>query len=341
MLPGTPTPLATSPPPLSLLRHKPFLCWVGAVLATWSVLAWCWLTPAFAAEFVHYPLTMVVGAFVAGSTPQGGGAVAFPVLSVFFEVDRVLARDFSLMVQSIGMTSASVFLLGQREARRRCRAFVWWLPTAALGFLFGMLTLQHLRGDLIQALFLGLLAAFAIAYWRSDHRGVEHEVRAHGPRDHAIVALTLFVGGIATSLFGTGADILLFTTLTTWFAVRERAATEVSIVLMAALSIAGFCWRGLVEQALSEAQIRTWLLAVPVVLVMAPLGTWVLTRISAEWILRAVVALDLSQLLWFNLQTPSWHRAGWSAGVGAIAFFACSWLMLRLARRRRREVLAA
>lgn len=36
---------------------------------------------------------MVLGAFVAGLTPEGGGAVAFPVLSVFFNIDRVLARD--------------------------------------------------------------------------------------------------------------------------------------------------------------------------------------------------------------------------------------------------------
>ena len=38
----------------------------------------------FLQDHWHYPLIMVLGAFVAGLTPEGGGAVAFPVLSVFF-----------------------------------------------------------------------------------------------------------------------------------------------------------------------------------------------------------------------------------------------------------------
>ena len=69
----------------------------------------------FLVEHWYYPVTMVVGAFVAGSTPEGGGAVAFPVLSIFLNIDRVLARDFSMMIQSVGMTSASIFILTRRN----------------------------------------------------------------------------------------------------------------------------------------------------------------------------------------------------------------------------------
>ena len=41
-------------------------------------------------------LTMIFGSFVAGSTPQGGGAVAFPVFTKVLEVPPPVARSFSL-----------------------------------------------------------------------------------------------------------------------------------------------------------------------------------------------------------------------------------------------------
>lgn len=323
------------------MPNRVFLAWLCAVLLPWAALASHWLTWDFVRAHAYYPLTMVLGAFVAGSTPQGGGAVAFPVLSVIFEVDRALARDFSMMVQSVGMTSASIFLLTQPNARGRYRQLCWWLPVAALGFVTGMLLLQDLRVPLIQSLFLGTTCAFAIAYLRSDHRGSESDVRMRRPRDTALLVATLFVGGLATSLFGTGADILLFTLLVTWFAMKERAATEMSIVVMAALSLLGFAWRGAVEGSLTTFQLRTWLTAVPVVLIMAPLGTFVLTRISAERLLRVIVLLNLAQLGWFNLHAPSLEKTSWSLGCGAVALAGFSWGMLRLARRRRGAVLGA
>lgn len=342
MLPAPRSPtLPPHPDKPTFLQSRPFLVWIAVVLTTWGVLAWQWLTPAFVAENCYYPLVMFVGAFVAGSTPQGGGAVAFPVLSVFLDVDRSLARDFSLMVQSIGMTSASVFLLSQPGALRRYRPLAWWLPTATAGFVFGMLLLQELRDQVVQGLFVGGMAAFALAYWRSDHRGVEHEVRMRRWLDRLLLGSVLFLGGIATSLFGTGVDVMMFTLLVTWFAMRERHATELTIVVMASLSVVGFVWRGLVENALTEYQVRTWLSAVPVVLIMAPVGTLVLTRISAEWLIRGIVVLNLMQLTWFNVHHPSWPKAALSLGVGAAAFGLCSWLMLRLARRRRAVVVAA
>ena len=37
-------------------------------------------------------VTMVFGSFVAGSTPQGGGAVAFPVFTKVLDIDASVAR---------------------------------------------------------------------------------------------------------------------------------------------------------------------------------------------------------------------------------------------------------
>ena len=35
-------------------------------------------------------------------TSEGGGAVAFPVMTLLLKIDPKVARDFSLMVQSVG-----------------------------------------------------------------------------------------------------------------------------------------------------------------------------------------------------------------------------------------------
>ena len=35
-------------------------------------------------------------------TSEGGGAVAFPVMTLLLKISPTIARDFSLMVQSVG-----------------------------------------------------------------------------------------------------------------------------------------------------------------------------------------------------------------------------------------------
>ena len=44
---------------------------------------------------------------IVGMTSEGGGAVAFPVMTLAFGIKPMVARDFSLMIQSCGMTAAA------------------------------------------------------------------------------------------------------------------------------------------------------------------------------------------------------------------------------------------
>ena len=48
---------------------------------------------------------MIVGATVGGMTSEGGGAVAFPVMTLALGIQPSIARDFSLMIQSCGKIS--------------------------------------------------------------------------------------------------------------------------------------------------------------------------------------------------------------------------------------------
>ena len=53
---------------------------------------------------------MVFGSFIAGSTPIGGGTIAFPVMSAL-GVPAPVARDFSFAIQSMGMGTASIYIV--------------------------------------------------------------------------------------------------------------------------------------------------------------------------------------------------------------------------------------
>jgi uncharacterized membrane protein YfcA len=321
-----------------MFNSRIFRIWFFGMLCLWAWLFWNFNSLGFLAEHWYYPAVMVLGAFVAGLTPEGGGAVAFPVLSVFFQIDRVLARDFSLMIQSVGMTSASVFILSRatRLERAAFKPLAAFLPVCFCGFVAGMFFLQGIPVYLIQALFLSLITTFTLAYVLGKHRGEGSEIGALHGVDFFWLAVVLFLGGICASLFGTGADILIYTLLVTRFRMRERVATEMSIVLMASMSLLGFGYRHFVEGAISEYQVRTWLCAFPVVLFMAPFGAFILSRINIEWMLRGVVLLNIAQLAYFNLNNPSWEKfwASLAFSVALMAVFA--WALDRIAAGGRR-----
>ncbi|TLD72450.1 sulfite exporter TauE/SafE family protein [Phragmitibacter flavus] len=308
-----------------MFKSKIFLGWFIGMLLIWIILFNTFNSLQVLFENWYYPAIMVLGAFVAGLTPEGGGAVAFPFLSVFLNIDRVLARDFSLMIQSVGMTSASIYILSNKANNLRAyKPMLWFIPVCFGGFVLGMLTLQQLPVYIIQALFLSLITTFAIAYYRSDHRGHTDFLHAPGTTNRALLVLILILGGMCASLFGTGADIILYTLLVTRFRMKEKVATHLSIMIMASMSILGFLYRHFVDQNLSAYQIQTWLCAYPVVLFMAPFGAYILAKIHVDWMLKGIVALNIFQLLYFNINKPSSGKI-----IASLIFSAVLWWIFR------------
>ena len=53
-------------------------------------------------------ITMIFGSFIGGATAEGGGAVAFPVMTLVLHLTPSIARDFSFMIQCCG--KAKTFL---------------------------------------------------------------------------------------------------------------------------------------------------------------------------------------------------------------------------------------
>src|SRR6516225_6832874 len=112
----------------------------------------------------HWPmsLVMILGSVVAGSTPMGGGTVAFPILVLAFKRSPASARDFAYIIQSVGMTSALVFMIGRKV----------WLPGrllagsafgSALGLISGTLWFApHLPESNVKLLFSCFWLSFAM-----------------------------------------------------------------------------------------------------------------------------------------------------------------------------------
>lgn len=318
-----------------MFHSKTFTAWFLLALGVWGGLFFTYCGFDYLTAHWHYPAIMVLGAFVAGLTPEGGGAVAFPMLNVFFEIDRVLARDFSLMIQSIGMTSASVFILTQRGINRHVfKPLLWMLPIVCLGFILGMLVLQSIPVYLIQALFLSLITAFALSYAWGDHRGTQELLSTKSRKDYLALGLMLFLGGLCASLFGTGADILLYSLLVTRFRMSEKTATRMCIMTMAATSVFGFAYRQFADSGLLVDQYKVWICAYPVVLFMAPFGAFILSKIHVEWMIKGIVFLNIAQLVYFNFNHPSLEKLIASLIFTGVLLFLYLRSFAKLAARR-------
>ena len=58
--------------------------------------------------------TMIFGSVIAGASSEGGGTVAYPVMTLALNITPAIARNFSLAIQSIGMTAATLWIVARR-----------------------------------------------------------------------------------------------------------------------------------------------------------------------------------------------------------------------------------
>jgi len=88
-----------------LVKHRKII----GILIPFTFYSFLWWSLAIKNNyFAYFPerypmsITMAVGSFIGGATSEGGGAVAFPVMTLALHIKPAVARDFSFMVQSCG-----------------------------------------------------------------------------------------------------------------------------------------------------------------------------------------------------------------------------------------------
>lgn len=285
-------------------------------------------------------VTMVFGSFVAGSTPQGGGAVAFPVFTKLLDIDTPVARSFSLCIQTIGMgTATAAIIINRRAVAWRAVAFA--APAAVVSFLVSVLLLgkgdvpfwpSRLPGPYVKVTFTLLVAAMAVVVYLGYRVQLLERIERleiSGPRVIGAIVTAGLLGGVAASLTGSGADVVLYLAVVVIIGVTPRIGVPTSVVVMAIVSVAGFVVFGIVDgqldititddmvTAIGGESVTAgangaavfgegpgldagrydlfglWLAAAPVVAFGAPLGSWVSSLATDRQLVRFVIALAL------------------------------------------------
>lgn len=297
----------------------PFLIWLAVFYVAWAAwLTWRqqWWT---AAERWPTALAMVLGSFFAGSTPVGGGSIAFPILTLLLGEPPALGRSFSFAIQSLGMTSAALYLWCTRRpvAANFLRAAV---PGALLGTPIGCVILGPQPPDvLIRILFAVVWAGFGVA--AITHLRRAESAHAHPPDDPLIAFLIGLIGGAAVAaVIGAGLDMLAFAYLVLIRRLDPRLAVPTGMVLMACASIAGIITTAAIG-GITPGTLPHWLAAAPIVVIGAPLGALVVMVVPRRIILSVVALLCLGQFIWMcaDQRLPASAILATSAAVLAIA----------------------
>nr|VFJ54440.1 MAG: Uncharacterized membrane protein YfcA [Candidatus Kentron sp. DK] len=254
-------------------------------------------------------LVMAAGSFIAGSTSMGGGAVAFPVMTLVFDISPSVARDFSLMVQSVGMmaASAAIVIMGVRVEKK---ALPWAGAGGLLGLLLGYEVLFPLLAPaVVKTLFASVVFSFGLMLWWINRHANRFRVTAIRRFD-SVVRLELFLtglaGGMVSGILGSGVDIVVFSVLVLRFGICEKVATPTSVILMGTNALAGMLW-GMGTGALAPEAWGYWWVCVPVVAFGAPFGAWCMghwQRLHIVWFICALIVLQYAGTLLIVPQTP-------------------------------------
>ena len=274
----------------------------------------------------HWPIAvaMAAGSYVAGSTPMGGGTVGFPILVLLMDLPATLGRDFSFAIQSVGMTSASIYILCTRQELEwpMLRAA---LPGALIGTPLGILYVAPMASDLfIKLLFAAMWCSFGLLHLRRIKEITSYE--GITPHDKAFDQKVGFVVGflgslVIASITGVGIDAMIYMVLVLWCHADLKIAIPTSVILMAFTSLVGIATK-LLFGDLQAGTFENWLAAAPVVAIGAPLGALVVSRIGRRPTLIVVSLLCVAQFGWtlvHELDALTWWSMS-AALMGVILF---------------------
>ncbi|KAF1768297.1 hypothetical protein GCK72_000109 [Caenorhabditis remanei] len=309
-----------------LIKYRKFV----AVLIPFCIIHSIWWATAFKHDFFQYypeywhmPVTMVVGALISGMTAEGAGAVAFPVMTLVLHLAPSIARDFALMIQSIGMMAALVCVVFMKVKFSE-RAVIFGIAGAIPGFIFGVHIIDPLfTGAQKKMLFVSIWTSFAFALGilnSQKKRPTFVKIPEFCAWKAGILLLTGFVGGVFDAFAGSGIDICMFSTLTLFFRVSEKTATPTTMILKGIVSMFGFYYRAVQMGDISEIAWKYFTCTIPVVATMAPIGSFLGSHLHRQVIAALIYILEAASLVGFLLTKPTWFLIIMSVVIIACGF---------------------
>ena len=334
---------------MSLPKLRPLLPWF-----IWLALFYaCWLALVIAGNHWHtlaahkgIAIAMALGSYAAGSTPMGGGTVGFPILVLLFKEAATMGRDFSFAVQSIGMTSAAIFIIARRQPVE-WPMVRWAMLGSLIGTPLGILFIAPLMPALvIKVLFAVVWCSFGVLHLYRLKELSRHEGLAPGAHRfdrNAGFLVGLFAGATVAAITGVGIDMVLYAVLVLLCQADLKIAIPSSVIIMAFTSLVGVAVKT-ITHTMQPAVFENWLAAAPIVALGAPLGAFVVDKVGRAPTLFFVSLLCIGQFAW--TMTDEWARlglVGLACALGSVLLFniGFEWLHQkgeRSDRRREREI---
>jgi len=293
--------------------------YVIAFFAIWSVVAFGFHFWREIAAHWRMSLVMIAGAFVAGSTPMGGGTVAFPILVLVFKQNPANARNFALIIQALGSTSSFLMMIGRRIPLA-FRFLAGSVGGAAIGFLLGtFLIAPHLQSSLVKLLFACLWMSFGLL---TLFRNIEIcGLHGRGPLSNVSTVLiglaAGIVGGTLASIIGVGVEMCVYAVLVLVYRTDLRIAIPTAVAACGLSSLEAAALHVWIRD-IDRQTAMNWLAAGPVVIFMVPVGTWLARRLPRVRVLYFVAGLCIFQFLW-TLQQTAGGRTEWIFAAAAMS----------------------
>ena len=257
-----------------------------------------------------------------GMTSEGGGSVAFPVLTLAFDIVPSIARDFSLMIQSCGMTAAAFTIFWMR-VQLEWHSIIFCSIGGMIGMAIGLEFIDpNLSPPQKKIGFVSVWFSFTFALFLLNvyHKRKTYKFIPNITQWKLVVLFfTGLIGGIFSAISGSGVDICSFSVLTLLFRVSEKTATPTSVVLMAINTVVGFYWRQVMQQAISADAYYYLAVCVPIVVLGAPLGSVIGSHFHRQVLAGLNYVIDTLALVSAVMIVPM-TAALWGASAGIIAF---------------------
>ncbi|MFO1441081.1 MAG: sulfite exporter TauE/SafE family protein [Verrucomicrobiaceae bacterium] len=328
--------------------------WIWFLWLTGFYSVWTWLVfghDRWEVVTAHWPiaLAMAAGSYVAGSTPMGGGTVGFPILVLLFGLPATLGRDFSFAVQSIGMTSASIFILCRRQP------LAWsMLKGAIVGCLIGLpagifWVAPHIPELWIKLVFAVVWASFGVLHLYRIGEIASHDGMTEFDErwDFRVgVAMGVFSALTVAAVTGVGIDMVLYALLVLLCRADLKIAIPTSVIIMAFTSVFGIVIKNLTT-GLQPGVFENWLAAAPIVALGAPLGAFMVDLIGRKPTLIFVAFLCVGQFVWTcYTERTALGFGGLALSLAAVGIFLLGFEKLRawgavLVGERKEQQLAA
>jgi len=258
-----------------------------AVLTCWSYYMFSTSSFHLYVQHIYALITMIFGSFIAGSSPEGSAAIAYPVFTLLLKITPSVARNFAFAIQSVGMTSATLLILSLKIK-------VEWnyIKYVTFGGIFGLVfgtyyIVPLISPPLAKLFFVSLWLSFGLVLWynnRKPHRVVFDQIVHFMKSDMVRLMILGLIGGMISSIFGTGINIFSFCFMTIYYRINEKVAVPSSVIIMTIETLLGFFIHAGVVKDFQPQAFQMWLVCIPFVSFFAPLGSFVVNRVPRKMV---------------------------------------------------------